>query len=540
MKQLTEPVGVQETAKRPPVLYAEYARMLLVMHAAFTVAACLLSAATPMAAIAGAAGAAWIALRAAGGLTWRWFIPGVTMALLILLAWTVGTQPSQPTTLISYGLFSCRTVLVLLALTGCVDVAEAVTRINHRMQVPETRVRTHDWLVRHGLRILLWGTVCFLLAYSIIVPLIEEFLYQQTAATQTQKIEMDRLTLLQNGLFRFCEAMSGMWFFVVGCCVGSFLNVVIYRVPLGISVLAKSSHCPQCSEKIENRDNLPLIGWLKLQGQCRNCGTDIPPRYPLVELTVGLLFLLLYFVELISGGINLPGRTPNLYAGALWILFYTKWDLMGLYLFHCFVLCALLSWTMMQRDGNRVPVRAVLITAALVIIPVLIWPHLLPFAFGRGLHATGNIYEWTHWTTILAPMLRGAIVGLVAGMVLRRYGGIPQHPASWMLVGLALGWPAVIGIGLLCLAAKLLLSVIRMFTDGEDVAVSGQTTGEPSPPATSPVQPAVDSASSADGPGVPGHLVRVAAVTSWWLFPVVLVVHQCFWRPLAILMHRML
>jgi leader peptidase (prepilin peptidase)/N-methyltransferase len=77
---------------------------------------------------------------------------------------------------------------------------------------------------------------------------------------------------------------------VLGLLIGSFLNVVIWRVPRGESVVSPPSHCPGCDNEIKARDNVPVLSWLWLRGRCRHCGTRISPRYPLVELGTGLLF----------------------------------------------------------------------------------------------------------------------------------------------------------------------------------------------------------------------------------------------------------
>ena len=70
--------------------------------------------------------------------------------------------------------------------------------------------------------------------------------------------------------------------FLLGLCVGSFLNVCIYRLPRGMSLLWPGSHCPFCDEPILWHDNIPVLGWLKLRGLCRSCGVLISPRYMLV------------------------------------------------------------------------------------------------------------------------------------------------------------------------------------------------------------------------------------------------------------------
>ena len=75
-----------------------------------------------------------------------------------------------------------------------------------------------------------------------------------------------------------------------GLVVGSFLNVVIHRVPLRQSIVWPSSRCPSCEAPIKSFDNVPLLSYLLLRGKCRNCGVQISPRYPLVEGLTGLLF----------------------------------------------------------------------------------------------------------------------------------------------------------------------------------------------------------------------------------------------------------
>ena len=79
--------------------------------------------------------------------------------------------------------------------------------------------------------------------------------------------------------------------FLFGAAVGSFLNVVIYRVPAGLSLLHPPSRCPTCHTQLKPHDNVPVLGWLWLKGRCRYCRTPISPRYPLIEAFTGALFL---------------------------------------------------------------------------------------------------------------------------------------------------------------------------------------------------------------------------------------------------------
>ena len=85
--------------------------------------------------------------------------------------------------------------------------------------------------------------------------------------------------------------------FVFGLLIGSFLNVVIYRLPLGESIVLPSSHCPNCNVAIKPYDNVPVMSYALLGGKCRNCGVGISPIYPAIELLVAILFLLVFIKD---------------------------------------------------------------------------------------------------------------------------------------------------------------------------------------------------------------------------------------------------
>lgn len=83
--------------------------------------------------------------------------------------------------------------------------------------------------------------------------------------------------------------------FALGLCFGSFLNVCIYRLPMGNSVVTPRSACPKCKQGIALYDNLPVLSWLILRGRCRHCKAKISPRYLIIEVLTGLLFLACYW-----------------------------------------------------------------------------------------------------------------------------------------------------------------------------------------------------------------------------------------------------
>jgi leader peptidase (prepilin peptidase)/N-methyltransferase len=84
---------------------------------------------------------------------------------------------------------------------------------------------------------------------------------------------------------------------VVGLAIGSFLSVVVERVPAGASVVSPRSRCPQCQAQLRTADNIPVVSYVLLRGRCRGCGTPIPARYPLLELTTGLAFAAIFWVQ---------------------------------------------------------------------------------------------------------------------------------------------------------------------------------------------------------------------------------------------------
>jgi len=91
------------------------------------------------------------------------------------------------------------------------------------------------------------------------------------------------------------EIFGYFFVFVFGAVVGSFLNVLIHRVPREESIVFPNSACPNCKQSIKPYDNIPLLSWLILSGKCRSCKNPISPRYPAVELLTALLFVLVFW-----------------------------------------------------------------------------------------------------------------------------------------------------------------------------------------------------------------------------------------------------
>ena len=134
-----------------------------------------------------------------------------------------------------------------------------------------------------------------------------------------------------------------------GLLIGSFLNVVVYRVPAKRSIVSPPSSCPQCGAQIRWSDNIPLLSWLLLRGRCRNCHSRISARYPLVELGTGVFFAIVTVWFLLTQLPSAPWSTvPASIASVLALIAY-------LYLVAVSVVLALID-----IDTHTLPNRIVL------------------------------------------------------------------------------------------------------------------------------------------------------------------------------------
>lgn len=110
--------------------------------------------------------------------------------------------------------------------------------------------------------------------------------------------------------------------FVLGAVVGSFLNVCIWRIPEGMSIIAPASHCPSCGHPIRFYDNIPLVSYLILRGRCRACGTRISLRYPFVEVLTAVMALLVYW----KFGLTLKFLAAFIFVSALILITFIDID----------------------------------------------------------------------------------------------------------------------------------------------------------------------------------------------------------------------
>jgi leader peptidase (prepilin peptidase)/N-methyltransferase len=433
-------------------LPGEYLATLLMIHSGFGATAWAVTAWQAPARLIFAVAGVWIVCRAAGAFSGRWFAPLVTVALAGLTWWQANTALPHE----ALAMFSPLVFFTMLAIIFAADLIELAPFVF------ASRLRRLNWR-----RLAFWAFGLTLVIYIVVIPTVGWIIGRMYPPKGVVVIE--EMSLTAQVRLHTMQAMTTFFFFVLGATIGSFLNVVAYRLPRGESVVFRPSRCPLCGTRIAGRDNIPIFGWLMLGGRCRACHAPISVRYPIVESIAAALFLLLYFVELISGGANIPVRTPNLFSGIVWIIFYTKWDLLGLYLYHCFAMSVLLACVLFDIDRQRVGVRAKCVVAAALFIPPLIWPELLPVP------CCADTAEWlqTPWLKASVSVLAGGILGAILGWLTTwaiAYPATTSDSATrgWMasclaVVGMSLGWQASIAIILFTLLLLLAAASIAQW-----------------------------------------------------------------------------
>ncbi len=247
------------------------------------------------------------------------------------------------------------------------------------------------------------------------------------------------------------------WIFFLGGCFASFLNVVAWRVPRGKSILG-SSHCPKCDHKLTFTSNLPVYGWFRNEGKCVHCQTPIPPRYLLAEITLGAAFLILTLRETISGGVPIPFRTPNTFAGIEYTLFDPQWDLLASLAQHLVLLSLLFTMAIIRIEKMPIPLSIWLLAATLGITSLFL-PH-----FSGMVNWKFNSTNWLHGSldSLLAAGL-GLWASLVAAGVVS-ISNLEKPRACFLafsLVGLFLGWQSVLSVALLSLGLAAVFLLVR-------------------------------------------------------------------------------
>ncbi len=256
----------------------------------------------------------------------------------------------------------------------------------------------------------------------------------------------------------------GIFVGVLGLLIGSFLNVVIYRVPLGRSLVRPGSACPSCGKPVRPFDNVPVLSWLVLRGRCRDCKAPISGRYPLVELGTGALFVATYLLLGVSR--ELPWAVPAyLYLAAVSMALAlidldTRRLPNAIVLPSYPVLIALLLLASWQGGDWGAAVRALIggvVLWTLYFLVMLVRPGGMGFGDVKLAGLLGGALAWLGWGSFVTGAFGAFLVGGLFSIALlllgraKRKSAIPFGP--WMLLGAWLGvfagepvWNAYLGL----------------------------------------------------------------------------------------------
>ena len=201
-----------------------------------------------------------------------------------------------------------------------------------------------------------------------------------------------------------------VFLFLLGASVGSFLNVVVYRLPREKSIVKPGSHCTSCQKPIAWYDNIPILAWFYLRGKCRHCGTAFSIRYPLVELFTAILFVMVYWAYF---SLKIRNGLPAFTAGG-WVI----------YSGHMVLLTALLASSLIDAEHWIIPLSVSYTAAAFAMILSAIWPYVLS-------DQTGQYWRIIPYTSIqTAALALGSVLGLVLSFVCLKLGWITRSFAE--------------------------------------------------------------------------------------------------------------
>jgi leader peptidase (prepilin peptidase) / N-methyltransferase len=213
-----------------------------------------------------------------------------------------------------------------------------------------------------------------------------------------------------------------------GLAIGSFLNVVIYRVPAGLSVVSPPSACPACDAPIRNRHNIPVVGWLALRGRCADCSTPISARYPIVEAATAALFVALT-IRLASLHLS-PALPAYLYLAAaglaLALIDIDHHRLPDAIVLPSYAVVAVtLTVASLVTDDWQALVRAAIGAAALFagyFALALAYPSGMGFGDVKLAGVLGALLGWLSWSALVIGTFAGFVLGALYGVALMALG----------------------------------------------------------------------------------------------------------------------
>ncbi len=321
------------------------------------------------------------------------------------------------------------------------------------------------------LKLAFWLLVILVGLLLIVFPLLTSLLIR---AGQMPLEYLKFLSHVETAQIYLMRILGFTWLFFLGGCFASFLNVVAWRVPRGRGING-SSMCPACNSKLKFSDNLPVIGWIRNGGQCRHCRQPISPRYLIVEVILGSIFLLVCSLEILLGGINLPLREIERLQGFEHLVFAPKWDLIQLAIYHLVLVCFLFAFSLIRSEGLRIPISIVASGVAFGLALPLIWPAMLLVSWHLDVDHLIPLARFSQdqWITLTAGFVVGTVCGAIIYWAFQRESNwlntvstvaqaryFPTGFAEMLLVGIFLGWQSAISICILVLIISLAVNAV--------------------------------------------------------------------------------
>jgi leader peptidase (prepilin peptidase)/N-methyltransferase len=293
--------------------------------------------------------------------------------------------------------------------------------------------------------------------------------------------------------------------FLIGTAIGSFLNVCVARLPYERSILWPGSHCFSCFQPVRWYDNIPLLSYLLLRGRCRTCGARFSVRYFLVELFTGLVFLGLFYLDLILNVTEIPFLNRKDVRDAI-LLGFPPWQAWAVFIHHAILVSFLIVTSLCDFADMEIPLSVTLTgtVVGLVLSALFPWPFPgarvapPPLAVGFPLNLAPiqtGLYPWPVWDPNALPAwlpegswqlgLATGLAGALAGMVVLRavrflFGlgrgieGLGVGDADLMMMaGSFVGWQPVVMSFFIATFPALLLGVLQLLRKGDQALPFG-------------------------------------------------------------------
>lgn len=234
--------------------------------------------------------------------------------------------------------------------------------------------------------------------------------------------------------------------FLFGICIGSFLNVVIIRIPKGESLIKHSSHCMTCGAKIRIIDLIPVFSWLFLRGKCHSCGEKISPRYPIVESLNGFLYMLVFWVM----DFNAESVITCVMFSLLIVVGFMDWDTLEMEPIILAMIFALSIPSALLTDSLSLKQR--IIGALCISVPFFIIGEVCKYCLPkcreegiRGIELGDTLLMFASGAVIgtqaiIVSAFFGIIIASVCGLILKMINGNSKFAfGPYLTIGIAIG-----------------------------------------------------------------------------------------------------